>query len=82
MTGRVNAAIKSIAAKSDSACIDVRAALKGPTYTYDETHYLSNDGEPPERGGARADRGSRDGRDRERTPHLALGAHSGDVLAN
>jgi acyl-CoA thioesterase-1 len=47
MTDRVNAAIKSIAAKSGSGYVDLRAAFKGPSYAYDETHYLSNDGDHP-----------------------------------
>jgi acyl-CoA thioesterase-1 len=47
MTDRVNAVIKSIAANSGSAYVDLRAAFKGRSYTYDETHYLSNDGDHP-----------------------------------
>jgi lysophospholipase L1-like esterase len=51
MTDRVNALIKSTAAKSGSAYVDLRAAFKGPNYTYDETHYLSNDGDHPNAAG-------------------------------
>jgi lysophospholipase L1-like esterase len=47
MTDKVNAVIKSTAAKTGSAYVDLRAAFKGPDYTYDETHYLSNDGDHP-----------------------------------
>ncbi|HKC22081.1 MAG TPA: SGNH/GDSL hydrolase family protein [Gaiellaceae bacterium] len=47
MTDEVNAVIKSTAAKSGSAYVDLRAAFKGPDYAYDETHYLSNDGDHP-----------------------------------
>ena len=51
MTDRVDAVIKSTAAKSGSAYVDLRAAFKGPSYTYDETHYLSNDGDHPNAAG-------------------------------
>jgi len=51
MTDRVNDVIKSIAAKSDSAYVDLRAAFKGPDYAYDETHYLANDGDHPNAAG-------------------------------
>ena len=51
MTDRVNAVIKSTAAESGSAYVDLRAAFKGPNYTYDETHYLSNDGDHPNAAG-------------------------------
>jgi len=27
--------------------VDLRAAFKGPDYEFDETHYLSNDGDHP-----------------------------------
>ncbi len=33
------------------AYVDLRAAFKGPDYTYDETHYLSNDGDHPNAAG-------------------------------
>jgi len=51
MTDRVNAVIKSTAAKTASAYVDLRAAFKGPDYTYDETHYLSSDGDHPNAAG-------------------------------
>jgi lysophospholipase L1-like esterase len=51
VTDRVNAVIKSIAGKSGSAYVDLRAAFKGPDYAYDETHYLSNDGDHPNAAG-------------------------------
>jgi lysophospholipase L1-like esterase len=51
MTDRVDALIKSTAAKTDSAYVDLRAAFKGPSYAYDETHYLSNDGDHPNAAG-------------------------------
>jgi lysophospholipase L1-like esterase len=51
MTDQVNAVIKSTAAKTASAYVDLRAAFKGPDYTYDETHYLSNDGDHPNAAG-------------------------------
>ena len=31
--------------------VDLRAAFKGPDYAYDETHYLSNDGDHPNAAG-------------------------------
>jgi lysophospholipase L1-like esterase len=43
----VNSVIKSTASNSNSAYVDLRAAFKGPNYAYDETHYLSNDGDHP-----------------------------------
>jgi lysophospholipase L1-like esterase len=51
MTDRVDAVIKSTAAKSGSAYVDLRAAFKGPSYAYDETHYLSDDGDHPNAAG-------------------------------
>ena len=51
VTDDVNAAIKSTAAKTDSAYVDLRAAFKGPDYAYDESHYLSNDGDHPNAAG-------------------------------
>jgi len=51
MTARVNAAIRSVAARTGSGYVDVRAAFKGPSYTYDETHYLSSDGDHPNAAG-------------------------------
>ena len=51
MTDRVDAVIKSTAKRSGSAYVDLRAAFKGPNYAYDETHYLSNDGDHPNAAG-------------------------------
>jgi lysophospholipase L1-like esterase len=51
MTDQVNAAIKSTATDSGSAYVDLRAAFKGPSYTYDETRYLSSDGDHPNKAG-------------------------------
>jgi acyl-CoA thioesterase I len=51
MTDRVDSAIQSTAAKTGSAYVDLRAAFKGPSYSYDETHYLSNDGDHPNAAG-------------------------------
>jgi acyl-CoA thioesterase I len=51
MTDRVNMVIKSTAAESGSAYVDLRAAFTGPNYAYDETHYLSNDGDHPNAAG-------------------------------
>jgi acyl-CoA thioesterase I len=51
MTDKVNAVIKSTAEKSGSAYVDLRAAFKGPDYAYDETHYLSGDGDHPNAAG-------------------------------
>ena len=51
VTDQVNAAIKSTAAETGSAYVDLRAAFKGPNYVYDETHYLSSDGDHPNAAG-------------------------------
>jgi lysophospholipase L1-like esterase len=45
MTDQVNAVIKSTPAETASAYVDLRADFQGPDYTYDEPHYLSNDGD-------------------------------------
>jgi acyl-CoA thioesterase I len=47
VTGEVNTVIKSTATRTSSAYVDLRAAFKGPDYDYDESHYLSSDGEHP-----------------------------------
>ena len=47
MTDRVNAIIKVTATDSGSHYVDLRAAFKGPDYAYDETHFLSSDGDHP-----------------------------------
>ncbi|HUJ93188.1 MAG TPA: SGNH/GDSL hydrolase family protein [Gaiellaceae bacterium] len=51
VTDQVNDIIKSTAAETGSAYVDLRAAFKGPNYAYDETHYLSNDGDHPNAAG-------------------------------
>ena len=51
MTDEVNTVIKSTAVATGSAYVDVRAAFKGPDYSYDETHYLSSDGDHPNAAG-------------------------------
>ena len=51
MTDRVNSVIKSTASKTGSAYVDLRAAFKGPNYSYDETRYLSSDGDHPNAAG-------------------------------
>jgi acyl-CoA thioesterase I len=51
VTDRVNRVIKSTAAESSSAYVDLRAAFKGPDYAYDETGYLSSDGDHPNAAG-------------------------------
>jgi acyl-CoA thioesterase I len=51
VTDEVNNVIKSTAARSGSAYVDLRAAFKGPDYAYDESHYLSSDGDHPNAAG-------------------------------
>ena len=51
MTDQVDTAIKNAAKQSGSAYVDLRAAFKGPNYSYDETHYLSSDGDHPNAAG-------------------------------
>ncbi len=51
VTGQVNAVIKSTASATNSAYVDLRAAFKGPDYTYDETHYLASGGDHPNAAG-------------------------------
>jgi acyl-CoA thioesterase I len=53
VTDDVNRVIKSTAARSGSAYVDLRAAFKGPNYAYDETRFLSNDGDHPNAAGHR-----------------------------
>lgn len=53
VTDQVNRVIRSTAARSRSAYVDLRAAFKGPNYAYDETRYLSNDGDHPNAAGHR-----------------------------
>jgi len=51
LTDRVDAVIRATAAESGSYYVDLRAAFKGPDYTYDETHFLSSDGDHPNAAG-------------------------------
>ena len=51
VTDEVNDVIKSTAAHSGSAYVDLRAAFKGPDYAEDETQYLSSDGDHPNAAG-------------------------------
>ena len=51
MTEKVDSIIKSTATKTGSAYVDLRTAFKGPSYAYDESHYLSNDGDHPNAAG-------------------------------
>jgi lysophospholipase L1-like esterase len=53
VTDQVNAVIRSAASASGSSYVDLRAAFKGPDYAYDETHYLSSDGDHPNAAGHR-----------------------------
>ena len=53
LTDDVDTAITSVAAHSSTAYVDLRAAFKGPDYAYDETHYLSDDGDHPNAAGHR-----------------------------
>ncbi|MFC4909510.1 SGNH/GDSL hydrolase family protein [Actinomadura gamaensis] len=51
MTAQVNEIIRKTATDSGSAYVDLREAFKGPDYAYDETHYLSDDGDHPNAAG-------------------------------
>ena len=51
VTDEVDDVIKSTAGHSGSAYVDLRAAFKGPDYAYDESHYLSSDGDHPNAAG-------------------------------
>ena len=53
VTGKVNTVIRDVAAQTGSGYVDLRAAFKGPDYTYDETHYLAADGDHPNAAGHR-----------------------------
>ena len=53
VTDQVDDVIKSTAGETGSAYVDLRAAFKGPDYAYDETHYLSGDGDHPNAAGHR-----------------------------
>jgi lysophospholipase L1-like esterase len=51
VTDQVNSVIKHTAAQTGAAYVDLRAAFKGPDYSYDETHYLASDGDHPNEAG-------------------------------
>jgi lysophospholipase L1-like esterase len=51
LTDDVDSVIKSTASNTGAAYVDLRAAFKGPDYSYDETHYLSSDGDHPNASG-------------------------------
>lgn len=51
MTEKVNSIIKATASETGSYFVDLRAAFKGPDYAYDETHFLSGDGDHPNAAG-------------------------------
>jgi acyl-CoA thioesterase-1 len=51
VTHQVNTVIKTTASTTNSAYVDLAAAFKGPDYTYDETHYLTTDGDHPNAAG-------------------------------
>jgi len=53
VTDQVDGVIQSAAADTGSVYVDLRAAFKGPSYAYDETKYLSNDGDHPNAAGHR-----------------------------
>jgi lysophospholipase L1-like esterase len=51
VTQQVNAVVETRAAASGAQYVDLRAAFKGPTYSYDETHFLASDGDHPNAAG-------------------------------
>ena len=51
VTDQVNTVINDTAATTHSGYVDLRAAFKGPDYAYDESHYLSSDGDHPNAAG-------------------------------
>jgi len=51
VTDQINTVIKETASTTYSGYVDLRVAFKGPDYTYDETHYLSSDGDHPNAAG-------------------------------
>jgi lysophospholipase L1-like esterase len=51
VTDNVNETIRTVAVQTGSGYVDLRAAFKGPDHTYDETHYLSSDGDHPNAAG-------------------------------
>jgi acyl-CoA thioesterase-1 len=54
MTSQVDAAIQTTATQDGSAYVDQRAAFKGPSFGYIESHYLAPDGEHPNADGHQA----------------------------
>lgn len=53
VTDDVNSVIRDVAGQTESAYVDLRAAFKGPDYSYDEFHYLAPDGDHPNAAGHR-----------------------------
>jgi lysophospholipase L1-like esterase len=53
LTDRIDTEIRVVAGRTRSVYVDLRAAFKGPSYDYDETHYLSSDGDHPNASGHR-----------------------------
>lgn len=51
MTDKVDSIIEATAHETGSSYVDLRAAFKGPDYAYDETHFLSSDGDHPNAAG-------------------------------
>jgi acyl-CoA thioesterase-1 len=51
LTQQVNDAVRSVAQDANATYVDLRTAFKGPSYSYDETHYLSDDGDHPNAAG-------------------------------
>jgi acyl-CoA thioesterase-1 len=47
VTDQMNTVVKATAMQTGSAYVDLRAALKGPDYTDDETRFLASDGDHP-----------------------------------
>jgi lysophospholipase L1-like esterase len=54
VTDDVDYDIKQVAAQTESAYVDLRAAFKGPDYRSDETGYLASDGDHPNAAGHQA----------------------------
>jgi acyl-CoA thioesterase I len=53
VTDQMNNVVKTVAAQTGSAYVDLRAAFKGPDYAHDETRYLASDGDHPNAAGHR-----------------------------
>ena len=51
VTDKVDSIIRATATETGSSYVDLRAAFKGPDYAYDETHFLSSDGDHPNAAG-------------------------------